>query len=87
MRSRTEARHRSYPADATLADALSDASQPCGSPHDPLSRIADLMVATGIGRIPIVAPETQRVVGILTRHDLLQVRNVHHGLETKRART
>jgi Mg2+/Co2+ transporter CorC len=87
MCSRTEARHRSYPADAALADALSDASQPCGSPHDPFSRIADLMVATGIGRIPIVAPETQRVVGILTRHDRLQVRNVHHGLETKRART
>ncbi|GLK43040.1 MULTISPECIES: chloride channel protein [Novosphingobium] len=77
----------SVPADATLADALSDASQTCGSPHDPLSRIADLMIETGIGRIPIVAPETQRVVGILTRHDLLKVRNVHHSLETMRART
>lgn len=76
----------SIPAGATLADTLSDSSQPCGSPHDPLSRIADLMIETGVGRIPIVDPATKQVVGILTRHDLLKVRHVHHDLETKRAR-
>nr|KIS34526.1 chloride channel protein [Novosphingobium sp. P6W] len=77
----------SIPAGATLADTLSDSSQPCGSPHDPLSRIADLMIETGVGRIPIVDPATKQVVGILTRHDLLKVRHVHHDLETKRARS
>lgn len=76
----------SIPAGATLADTLSDSSQPCGSPHDPLSRIADLMIETSVGRIPIVDPATKQVVGILTRHDLLKVRHVHHDLETKRAR-
>ncbi|WP_374414429.1 chloride channel protein [Novosphingobium colocasiae] len=74
------------PPDTTLGDTLSDASQPCGTPHDPLSRIADLMVETGNGRIPIVVPATGRVIGILTRHDLLKVRHVHHEGETMRAR-
>lgn len=72
--------------DATLADSLSDASQPYGLPHDPLCRIADLMVETGIGRIPIVDPATHRVIGILTRQDLLKVRHLHHDIETRRTR-
>lgn len=69
------------PDGATLADVLSDASQPFGSPHDPISRIADLMVDTGVGRIPIVDPATGRVTGILARQDLLKIRNLHRGAE------
>lgn len=46
------------PVHATLAEVLSDASQPFGTPQDTISRIADMMVETGVGRIPIVDPET-----------------------------
>ena len=40
--------------EASLAEALSDASQPFAYPHSPIGEVADLMVETGIGRIPIV---------------------------------
>ncbi|MCE7798839.1 chloride channel protein [Sphingobium sufflavum] len=72
------------PDHATLADVLSDASQPFGTPQDPISRIADLMVETGVGRIPIVDPETGQIKGILARQDLLKIRAVHHEAERDR---
>ncbi|KRA79722.1 chloride channel protein [Altererythrobacter sp. Root672] len=74
------------PEQATLADILSDASQPFGLPEDSLGKIADLMVDTGVGRIPIVDPATRRVVGLLTRQDLLKVRDVRRGAELTRVR-
>ena len=43
------------------------------------------MVETGIGRIPIVAPEDGRVVGILSRHDLLKARSMRRRAEHERA--
>lgn len=73
------------PAAASLSEALSDASQPSGTPSDPLARIADLMVESGSGRVPIVDVETRRVVGILTRHDMLKVRHLHRALERERS--
>ncbi|MDF2638561.1 MAG: chloride channel protein [Novosphingobium lindaniclasticum] len=73
------------PVAASLAEALSDASQPSGTPSDPLARIADLMVESGSGRVPIVDAETRRVVGILTRHDMLKVRHLHRTLERERS--
>jgi CBS domain-containing protein len=33
-----------------------------------------MMVDSGTGRIPIVDPQTRRVVGIISRQDLLKVR-------------
>ncbi|QPI74283.1 chloride channel protein [Sphingobium sp. Cam5-1] len=74
------------PVQATLAEVLSDASQPYGTPSDPISRIADMMVDAGIGRIPIVEPASSRVVGIVARQDLLKLRSVHHGAEVARTR-
>jgi len=71
---------------STLLEVLSDASQPSGAPHDPISRIADLMVESGIGRIPIIDPADGRVVGLLTRHDLLKVRQHHKAAELQRSR-
>jgi H+/Cl- antiporter ClcA/CBS domain-containing protein len=73
------------PHHTTLAEALSDTSQPHGAPQDPIGRIADLMVDSGIGRIPIVDPQNSHIVGILTRHDLLKVRHVHHQSERMRS--
>ena len=72
--------------EASLADALSDASQPFAWRHAPIGEVADLMVETGIGRIPILDADTHRVVGILSRHDLLKTRNVRRRDEVDRAR-
>jgi len=73
-------------AQISLAEALSDASQPFGWVQSPIGEIADKMIATGTGRIPIVDPETMRVVGILTRHDLLRARYTQTSAESDRSR-
>jgi CBS domain-containing protein len=70
----------------TLTEALSDASQPFAFAHSPIGEVADLMVDTGIGRIPIVDAETRRVVGILSRHDLLKARSAGRRAELGRDR-
>lgn len=74
------------PAGVSLAEALSDASQPFGWTHSPIGEIADIMISTGIGRIPIVDRGSMRVVGILTRHDLLRARHVRTTAENERGR-
>jgi H+/Cl- antiporter ClcA/CBS domain-containing protein len=74
------------PPGATLADVLSDASQPFGFVDSPIGEIADLMIESGIGRIPIADRGTLRVVGILTRHDLLRARHARTEAENKRSR-
>ncbi len=73
-----------YDRAARLADVLSDASQPAAFPHTPIGAVADLMIETGVGRIPIVEPGTGAVVGILSRHDLLKARSIRRGEERRR---
>jgi len=58
-----------------LADVLSDASILVAYPETPCGEVADMMVESGTGRVPIVDPRTRRVVGILSRQDLLKVRS------------
>ena len=58
-----------------LVDVLSDASTLVAYPDTPCGAVADMMVESGTGRVPIVEPETRRVVGILSRQDLLKVRS------------
>jgi H+/Cl- antiporter ClcA/predicted transcriptional regulator len=72
---------------SSLAEVLSDASQPLAYPTTPIGDVADLMVDTGIGRIPIVEPRTHRVVGILSRHDLLKARSARQRTERVQARS
>ncbi|HUO53871.1 MAG TPA: CBS domain-containing protein, partial [Rhodoblastus sp.] len=72
--------------DATLAETLSDVSQPVAYPDSPCGVVADLIVETGIGRIPIIDRATRRVVGILSRQDLLKARSAHRESETTRIR-
>lgn len=74
------------PGDAVLAETLSDASQPVAYPDSPSGLVADLIVETGVGRIPIVDPVTRRVIGILSRQDLLKARSAHRAAETRRTR-
>ncbi|WP_395335857.1 chloride channel protein [Novosphingobium sp. BL-8H] len=71
---------------ATLAEALSDASCPSGVPADPVAHIVDLMLEADHGRIPIVDAATHRVVGILTRQDILKLRKAHSSQERERGR-
>ena len=70
--------------DISLAEALSDASQPFAHRQTPIGRVADMMVETGIGRIPIVEDESERVIGILSRHDLLKARQLSRSAELDR---
>ncbi|MBB4008342.1 chloride channel protein [Allorhizobium taibaishanense] len=72
--------------EATLAETLSDRSQPVAYPDTPSSFIADLIIETGVGRIPVVDPQTRKVVGIVSRQDLLKVRSVNRVSETMRSR-
>ncbi|HWU02445.1 MAG TPA: chloride channel protein, partial [Novosphingobium sp.] len=68
---------------STLAETLSDASQPCVTPDTPAALIADLIVQSGIGRIPVIAPGSGAVIGIVTRQDLLKV---HSRIRAEEAR-
>ncbi|MDH7637666.1 chloride channel protein [Sphingomonas oryzagri] len=69
----------------SLAETLSDVSQPSAYPETPCGEIADIIIETGVGRIPIV-DTAHRVVGILSRQDLLKARSAHRHAETARSR-
>ena len=69
-----------------LGELLSDASQPAAFVETPIGKVADLMIETGIGRIPIVESDSGRVVGILSRHDLLKARSIRRREELLRLR-
>jgi len=69
----------------TLAEVLSDAAQPVAYPDTPSGVVADLIIDSGIGRIPIVEPATHRVIGILSRQDLLKPRSLSRKAETGRS--
>jgi len=62
--------------DVSLAEVLSDPLQPSAFTNSPIGEVAELMVETGIGRIPILDQADETVVGILSRHDLLKARSV-----------
>jgi CBS domain-containing protein len=57
-----------------LGDLLSDASTLVAHADTPCGAVADMMVDSGTGRVPIVDPQTRRVVGLISRQDLLKVR-------------
>jgi CBS domain-containing protein len=69
-----------------LGDRLSDASTQYAYADTPCGQVADMMVESGVGRVPIVNPETRRVVGIISRQDLLKVRVKQQNTEKVPAR-
>ncbi|MFT3976103.1 MAG: chloride channel protein [Sphingomonas bacterium] len=71
----------------TLAETVSDAAQPVAYPDSPSGVVADLIVESGIGRIPIVDPRTHRILGILSRQDLLKARTTSRRAESGRSRS
>ncbi|MCJ2086888.1 chloride channel protein [Methylobacterium sp. E-005] len=58
----------------TLGERLSDADLATVHPGDVVSHALDVMLSAGQGRLPVTDPQSGRLVGMLTRRDLLQVR-------------
>ena len=73
-------------AEGLLSDSLSDASTQFAFPDTPCAQVADLMVESGVGRVPIIDHDSRRVVGIISRQDLLKVRVRHKKVEKVRSR-
>lgn len=73
-------------ANASLAETISDAAQPVAFADTPSGMVADLIIESGVGRIPIVERGTHRVTGILSRQDLLKARDANRRAETGRSR-
>ena len=67
LRWRAESPH----GEETLFDRISDRSLDVGHPDEPVSHLADRMVLADVGRVPIVERDTQRLVGLVSRKDLL----------------
>ena len=56
-------------------------------PHQSCREAAEKMATFGIGRLPVVSVDLpQKLLGIVTRSDLLKPRVIHHDLEQKRER-
>jgi chloride channel protein, CIC family len=72
--------------DTALGEFLSDRSLPIAQPDMPAIAVADLMVAEGTGRVPVVDRRSGRVVGIVARRDLLQARAGQRRDERERER-
>ena len=68
----------------TLGERVSDASIPILHPDEPVTRAVEVMVATDQGRLPVIDRESGRMVGLVTRRDLLAVRA--RTAETERVR-
>ncbi len=62
------------PEHRTLDDMISDASMVVGYPGEVVADLVNRMVARDVGRVPIVDPETRRIVGLVARRDLMRVR-------------
>jgi H+/Cl- antiporter ClcA/CBS domain-containing protein len=69
---------------ATLFDVASDASLITVHGNDVLGDLADLMIETDLGRIPVVANGSRELIGLATRKDLLRMRAAMHKSETAR---
>src|SRR5581483_9949920 len=69
--------------DQTLGEVISDASMLTGRPDDAVGRLVEQMVERDIGRVPIV-DEQGRLVGLVTRKDLLRVHSRQRALEAER---
>jgi predicted transcriptional regulator len=73
-------------SDGRLGEALSDASTDYAFPETQCGEVADMMVESGVGRVPVIDQTTRKVVGIISRQDLLKVREQHKKGEEVRTR-
>ncbi len=82
MRWLTEGPHEGQ----TLGDVVSDAGLLRGAPDEAVGKLVEQMVERDVGRVPIV-DETGRLVGLVTRKDLLRVHARQRELEIERSAT
>ncbi len=68
----------------TLGDRVSDAGIGVAHPEETLARAVQTMLQTGQGRLPVMDPATGKLVGLLTRKQVLQARGDALRLETDR---
>ena len=68
----------------TLFDRHSDDSLAFGHEDETVARLADRMAAEDIGRVPIVERGTMRLVGLVSRKDLLRIRRTARAAEEAR---
>jgi H+/Cl- antiporter ClcA len=68
----------------SLFDRVSDRSLTVGYPDEPVSHLADRMVLADVGRVPIVERDTRRLVGLVSRKDLLRIRATAKSTEASR---
>ena len=71
---------------SSLNERISHAFYPVAYPSTTVGAVSDLMIQSGIGRVPIVDPLDNSVVGILSRHDLLKTRHMYRENEDRRVR-
>jgi CIC family chloride channel protein len=69
----------------TLYDRISDSSPIVGYDDEPVGDLADRMVESDVGRVPIVDRATFKVVGLVARKDLLRIRQKLNESEKERA--
>ena len=81
LRWRAESPH----GDETLFDRASDRSLVVGYADEPVAHLADRMVATATGRVPILDRASAGLVGLVSRKDLLQIRATTSSAEADRA--
>jgi chloride channel protein, CIC family len=77
-------RREGTPNVSTLFDVVSDVSIPTAYPDETIGMVADRMVADELGRVPVIARDTRRLVGLIARKDLLRVRAAAVALERER---
>jgi tRNA nucleotidyltransferase (CCA-adding enzyme) len=62
------------------AASLMDAGEVTVHPQDSLEHVRDVMINTGWGQVPVIEPDTDEIVGIVTRTDLLKHMTGHDPL-------
>jgi CBS domain-containing protein len=68
----------------SLSERVSDAMLPIVYPDDVTARAVEVMLATDQGRLPVIDRRTGVLVGLLTRKDLLRVREAVARSESER---
>jgi CBS domain-containing protein len=58
----------------SLGEVIGDPGLVVAYPDEPVGDVADRMVAAEAGRVPVIAREGRKLVGLLARKDLLRVR-------------
>lgn len=71
--------------DQTLFELVSDSAILVGYPDEVVARLADRMVLNDLGRVPVIDRSTRKILGLVSRKDLLQIRRSAHSAEQDRS--